>query len=83
MRILYFASLRERLGRDQETLDPPESVRTLGDLKAWLASRGEPWSELFNGSEPVLGAVNQAMAQDDTPVGADDEVGFFPPVTGG
>ncbi len=83
MRILYFASLRERLGIDQETLDLPESVRTLGDLKAHLAGRGAPWSELFSGSEPVLGAVNQEMAQDDTPVNPDDEVGFFPPVTGG
>lgn len=81
IRVLYFASLRERLGATAETLsDQPETV---GVLRSVLAARGDAWKTAFSGDQPVLAAVNQEMANDDTALGDGDEVGFFPPVTGG
>jgi molybdopterin synthase sulfur carrier subunit len=81
IKILYFASLRERLGRGDETLaEPPASV---ADLRALLAGRGDAWREVFAGNMPVLVAVNQEMVDDSRSLGDGDEVGFFPPVTGG
>ncbi|WP_456373552.1 molybdopterin converting factor subunit 1 [Thiolapillus sp.] len=80
--ILYFASLRDRLETESENLSL-EGVTNIAQLKEKLAARGGIWAEVFAGDEPVLGAVNQEMAQEDTPVGDGDEVGFFPPVTGG
>ncbi len=80
--VLYFASLRERLDTESENL-ALDGAATLGELKKKLATRGGAWAEIFTGGEPVLGAVNQEMAQDETPVNDGDEVGFFPPVTGG
>ncbi len=41
MKLLYFAWVRERVGKPEEEIDPPVSVRTIGDLVAWLKSRGE------------------------------------------
>lgn len=81
IRILYFASLRERLGLGHESLDHcPASV---GALRAELAARGGVWAEVFGAAQPVLAAVNQEMAGAEQGLGDGDEVGFFPPVTGG
>lgn len=83
IRILYFASLRDRLGQESEELELPAHVADVGALRTLLQSRGGIWSELFGGDTPVLAAVNQEMAQEETPVAEGDEIGFFPPVTGG
>jgi molybdopterin synthase sulfur carrier subunit len=81
IRVLYFASLRERLGTAAEDLDTvPVTVGALRDL---LAARGGPWQEAFTGSGAVLCAVNQEMADAVSPLRDGDEVGFFPPVTSG
>jgi len=81
IRILYFASLRERLGGAEETLQ--ECPATVEALRAQLAARGGVWSEVFDGEQHVLVAVNQEMAPAGQVLQAGDEVGFFPPVTGG
>ena len=81
IRILYFASLRERLGSAEETLQ--DFPGTVAELRAQLASRGEAWDEVFAEDQRVLAAVNQEMASADRALKAGDEVGFFPPVTGG
>ncbi|OYX89926.1 MAG: molybdopterin synthase sulfur carrier subunit, partial [Azorhizobium sp. 32-67-21] len=41
MRVLYFAWLRERVGRAEEEVAPPAEVRTVADLARWLAGRSE------------------------------------------
>ncbi|MCM8596431.1 molybdopterin converting factor subunit 1 [Accumulibacter sp.] len=81
-KILYFASLREALGRASEQIELPPGVGDVTGLIAFLAARGGPWEQLA-----TLGnlrcAVNQEMAKPDSPVTGGDEVAFFPPVSGG
>ncbi len=79
IRVLYFARLRDQVGLSSEELD--ELPPTVGDLIEHLGARGNAWSDAFSGT--VLMAVNQEMADRNTPIAAGDEVGFFPPVTGG
>ena len=81
IRVLYFASLRERLGRAEETLQ--EVPPTIAALRELLVSRGGVWSEVFTEDRAVLAAVNQEMATAEQGLQQNDEVGFFPPVTGG
>ncbi len=81
IRILYFASLRERLQRADERFDT--DATTVAALRAELAARGGAWAEVFAGDWRVLAAVNQQMAAADQALHDGDEVGFFPPVTGG
>jgi molybdopterin synthase sulfur carrier subunit len=81
IRVLYFASLRERLGRAEETLQ--EVPPTIAALRELLVSRGGVWSEVFTEDRAVLAAVNQEMATAEQGLQPNDEVGFFPPVTGG
>jgi sulfur-carrier protein len=81
--ILYFARLRESLGKSSEQLELPASVRDIGGLRALLASRGGPWADELGAGKNVRAAVNQAMARGEEPVRSGDEIAFFPPVTGG
>jgi len=79
--VRFFARLREEL--DTESLELPATPgQTVGGLLSELAARGGPWAQL-QGEQPVMVAVNQAMAKPSTPVTPGDEVAFFPPVTGG
>lgn len=80
--ILYFASLRERVGLEAEELDLPERIDTVGKLRAHIAARGAQWDALGAGKS-LRAAVNQRMAPAETALGDGDEVAFFPPVTGG
>jgi molybdopterin synthase sulfur carrier subunit len=82
IKILYFASLREALGRGNESLDLPADVNTLATLKNHLAARGETWVSLMT-TKNLRAAVNQQMANADAAIADGDEVAFFPPVTGG
>ena len=79
--VRFFARLREELATDSLEL-PAAPHQTVADLLSALASRGGRWAQL-QGDQPVMVAVNQAMARPSTPVHAGDEVAFFPPVTGG
>ena len=82
-KILYFASLREKLGCDAEEIELPPGVSTVAALRAHLRSRGGAWSDALAEGKLLRAAVNQDMAPPTAPVKAGDEVAFFPPVTGG
>ncbi|UCG98728.1 MAG: molybdopterin converting factor subunit 1 [Burkholderiales bacterium] len=81
--VLYFARLREAVGRDRETLELPAGVTTVGALRRWLVSRGAPWAGAFTEVKRIRAAVAQDMAADEVQLSDGVEVAFFPPVTGG
>jgi len=81
IRVLFFASVRDRLGVDQLAVEPVPA--TVAELRAELARREPAWGEVLDAEQAVLVAVNQVMAGPQTPLNEGDEVGFFPPVTGG
>ena len=81
--ILYFAWLRERVGRAEESLTPPDAVTTVAELIDWLAGLDPGHAAAFRNRETVRCAVNQEFAERDTVLRPGDEVAFFPPVTGG
>ena len=83
MRVLYFAWLRERMGRADEVLDPPPGVTTVAALLDWLRARDAKGAAAFATPGVIRAAVNQVFATPATPVAPGDEVAFFPPVTGG
>ena len=83
MKILYFAWVREKTGIGEETIEIPKEIRTARDLVRWLKDRGEGFASAFGDDRLVRVAVNQEYATLDEPVSSNDEVAFFPPVTGG
>lgn len=83
MKVLYFAWLRQKVGRGEEAVEAPSSVRTVGDLAAWLGARGGGYADAFADLKRLRAAVNQEHVDFSVAVKAGDEVAFFPPVTGG
>ena len=83
VKVLYFASIREKLGRDAEELDLPAGVATIAALRSHLRTRGGAWADALAEGRLLRAAVNQDMAQPADTIKAGDEVAFFPPVTGG
>jgi len=82
MRLVYFASLRERIGKSGEELDLPDSVRTIADLTGWLAARDEYYAAAFAGGI-ARAAIDKKHAKPEAPIAGAKEIAFFPPMTGG
>jgi len=83
MKLLYFAWMRERMGRAEEDLALPSGIATVGALADWLRGRDAAGAAAFAQPGVVRAAVNQEFAQPSDPVHDGDDVAFFPPVTGG
>ena len=83
MKALYFAWVRERIGLPEEELSPPAEVRTLAELMAWLAGRGEHYAHAFEEPSVIRTALDRVHARHNTPFAGAREVAFFPPMTGG
>lgn len=41
MKALYFAWVRERIGKAEEEIAPPENIKTVAELMAWLGGQGK------------------------------------------
>jgi molybdopterin synthase sulfur carrier subunit len=83
VKVLYFASVREKLGKEAEALELPEGVATVAGLRAHLRARGGAWADALAETRLLRTAVNQDMVPPAASIKAGDEIAFFPPVTGG
>ena len=83
MKILYFARLRQIIGRGQEDLDVPADVKTVSALIDYLKGRDERIAAAFADLRTLKVAINQSHASLDASLAGATEVAFFPPVTGG
>ena len=83
MKLVYFAWVRERIGKTEETVDVPAGVRTVGDLVRWLAGRGEEYAYAFEKPKVIRAAIDHAHVRQDAVIEGAREIAFFPPMTGG
>jgi molybdopterin synthase sulfur carrier subunit len=83
LELRFFASIREALGISQEEITIPDKVKTIADLRVFLAERGDPWAEVLAQGKVLRCALNQQMVDASTALKENAEVAFFPPVTGG
>lgn len=81
--VLFFASIRERLGVDRLSLALPAESLTVGLFKDYIIEQHDAqWAEVLE-ADNVIKAVNQQVVDDDYCLSDGDEIAFFPPVTGG
>ena len=83
VKLFYFAKVREAIGIDREELDLGSNIKTVSDLIEVLKGRGSHWQDMFSMSTTFRMAVNQEMVEASHKINANDEVAFFPPITGG
>ena len=83
MKLLYFAWVRERIGKAEEQVDPPAGIATVADLIAWLAQRGEEYAHAFENAKVIRAAIDHRHVRADAAIKGANEIAFFPPMTGG
>jgi molybdopterin synthase sulfur carrier subunit len=83
MRALYFAWVRERIGKAEEDIAPPENIRTVADLMGWLRGKGENYAAAFANIKTMRAAIDRTHVKHDALIRNAREIAFFPPMTGG
>jgi molybdopterin synthase sulfur carrier subunit len=83
MKLLYFAWVRERVGKPEEEIDPPAGITTVRDLVTWLSGRGEEYAYAFENAAVIRAAIDRNHVRADAPIAGAREIAFFPPMTGG
>lgn len=83
MKILYFGSLKDRLGLGEEDVTIPDGISNLRGLVAWMRSRSDDHADAFASLDFLRAAINQEHVSFDAPLTGAYEIAFFPPVTGG
>lgn len=83
LKLLYFAWVRERVGKTEEEITPPAGVTTIADLMNWLAERSEEYAHAFENRKVIRAAIDRNHAQPGAAIAGAREIAFFPPMTGG
>jgi molybdopterin synthase sulfur carrier subunit len=83
MKVKYFAWVRERIGKSEETIEPPSGVQTIEELIAWLAQRGETYAHAFETPRVIRAAIDHTHVRPNAVIAGAREIAFFPPMTGG
>ncbi len=83
MKALYFAWVRERVGRAAEEIDPPADVTTVCELMGWLRDRGDGYGAAFENTTAIRTALDRTHVRHDAKIEGVREIAFFPPMTGG
>ena len=63
VKLLYFAWVREKIGRAEEVVDLPAGIGTVADLVAWLRQRGAEYEAAFARPGVVRAAIDKRHVQ--------------------
>ena len=83
MKLVYFAWVRERVGKTDEEVDLPDGIGTVAELVRWLKSRGEEYEYAFENEGIVRVAIDHVHVKPEASLAGAREIAFFPPMTGG
>jgi sulfur-carrier protein len=83
MKAVYFAWVRERIGKAEEELAPPPEVATVGELIAWMSAQGEGYAHAFEKPAVIRAAIDRVHVKPSAKIAGAREIAFFPPMTGG
>ena len=83
VKLCYFAWVRERIGKGEETVELPAGIASVADLVGWLKSRGPEYAAAFERADVIRAAIDRAHVKPTASIAGAREIAFFPPVTGG
>lgn len=83
IKIRYFAWVQQQIGMAEEMIDPPPSLKNVGELMAWLAGKSDDHAKAFANPSQIKIAINQHYCEPSHSLASAKEIAFFPPVTGG
>jgi sulfur-carrier protein len=82
-KLVYFAWVREKIGKTEEEVHLPADVETVADLLEFLKARGEEYDAALQFPKAIRVAINQEHVEHDERIAGAREIGIFPPMTGG
>ena len=83
MVIKYFSWIREHVGKSEENFDLPSDVTTINELINYLNGLNDQYKHAFAKRSLIKIAINKTYCPIESKINNNDEVAFFPPVTGG
>jgi molybdopterin synthase sulfur carrier subunit len=82
-KLVYFAWVRERIGKPEENVSLPSGIETVADLLSWLRGRGAEYESAFLRPEVIRVAIDQEHVGHGEPIAGAREIALLPPMTGG
>ncbi len=82
MKILYFANIRQTIGKIEEQIDIDETY-TVEEIIKILVKKNEKYKKAFSNIDNIKCSINLNFVKLNAKVKNTDELAFFPPVTGG
>ena len=83
MKLLYFAWVREHIGKAEEDIALPKNINNISELLTWLALQSDGHASALCDTQRLRVAVNQTYVKSEHIIQDSDEIAIFPPVTGG
>jgi sulfur-carrier protein len=83
MKLVYFAWVRERIGKSEEEIDLPAMVKTVGDLLSFLQTLGAEYEAALHVPKVIRVAINQEHVEHSELIAGARAIALFPPMTGG
>ena len=83
MIIKYFSWIKEHVGKSEEQIELPDHINNVDELINHLNELDKKYSLILEKKKLIKIAVNKTYSSFDTNINNNDEIAFFPPVTGG
>ena len=83
MKILYFSWIKDKIGKTHEDVQIKDNIKTIDDLIAYLKKSNESYEKVFKDTSSIKVSINMETANFKDQINNNDEVAFFPPMTGG
>ena len=82
MKIIFFAKIRELMGKEEENISFPEDVRTINDMVSFLKEYNRSYHNVFENYDFLI-ACDEELVDMDFKISKTKKIAIFPPVTGG
>ncbi|MBF96966.1 MAG: molybdopterin synthase sulfur carrier subunit [Pelagibacterales bacterium] len=83
MKVLYFSWIKDNIGKNEEDLSLNDNIKTISDLINYLITINENYKKAFSDMSIIRFSKNMNLVNIDEMIDNDDEIAFFPPMTGG
>tara|TARA_Y100001936_G_scaffold55933_1_gene54822 strand:+ start:1684 stop:1932 length:249 start_codon:yes stop_codon:yes gene_type:complete len=82
MKIIFFAKIRELIGKEEENITLPEHIITVNDMVLFLKKYNEIYYNVFENYDFLI-ACDEELVDMDFKISKTKKIAIFPPVTGG